>query len=152
MSDKMKPILVIPKGSISADDIKKLNDNGICTVESDNPAMVKFLDPIPSAQERGRVEQAAIQLSRLVLNGMIGPRNYPLNRSEIHSIFVECLLTGTPLDRNATTQDQERRFFEDAKRDELNRLAREEAREERRAAKEAKKAEAAKTEAAKAKK
>lgn len=45
--EKTKPIMVISPDSVSADDIKKLEDNGVCVVVSKKPHDdVIFLDPM----------------------------------------------------------------------------------------------------------
>ena len=67
---------------------------------------------------------------------MIGPI-YGTKRSNIAKMFVDLLVKGTPLD---VTIDLEAKCFDEAKMSELRRLAIEEARAERKAAKEAKQA------------
>jgi hypothetical protein len=135
--DRMKPILIIPKGEMEPEDIKRLNDNGICTVEAKNPGSVKFLDPIPAAAERSAVENAAIELSRKILNrGWWTSSTGHTDRSEVCRTYVELLLRGTRLDPEPTQAEREKAIFDTAKMDELRRLAREEAKAERAAAKE----------------
>jgi hypothetical protein len=152
MPDAMKPILILPPDSMSAEDIEKLNANGICTVVCINPAAVKFLDPIPSAAGRGKVEQAAIGLSRKLLNWQwIGNSNlnadYRLDRKDICQLYMDVLMRGTPLSAEPTPEEiqaSRQRELEHtahlAKLDEIRRIAREEARAEREAKKAEKKA------------
>ncbi len=80
----MKPIIIIPEGAMSAESIKELRDNGICVVEAKDPACVKFLDPIPAAQGRTNVEDAAIQLSRKILNKGFWNEHPGANLSPVH--------------------------------------------------------------------
>jgi hypothetical protein len=133
----IKPIILVPTGEMTAENLKLLNDNGICTVECKNPALVKFLDPIPSSAQRGKIEQAAIQLFRK----LIGVQDQTLYRSTIIEWYVKALAEGSSLQQGPTQEEQEAKMFADEKRWELQRLAREEAKAERAAIKAAKKAE-----------
>jgi len=135
---RMKPILILPPDSMSDTDIEVLNANGICTVVAKNPDAVKFLDPIPSAAERTKVEDAAIMLSRKILNG--GYWTSDSTRSAICQTYVDLLVAGTALDPRPSKQERELKIFDQAKFDELRRLAREEAKSERAAIKKAKEA------------
>ena len=80
------------------------------------------------------IEQAAVQLSRILLNGTWGPQQ-EIGRQKICSLFVECLVKGTKLDRNPTQQERESTIYNEIKEQEIRRLAREEARVEREAMK-----------------
>ena len=64
----IKPVLIVPVGTFQKGDMERLNDNFFCVVEAKDPAAVKFLDPIPSAAERTKIEEAAIILSRRLLS------------------------------------------------------------------------------------
>ena len=143
MSDngRMKPIIIIPPETMSKEDIKELRDNGLCVVEAADPSRVKFLDPIPSAAERTKHEQAAIQLSRKILSRNFydsSGHNYPVDRSDVAKLYIELLVKGTSLDPDPTAAEREIQIFDSAKADELRRLAREEAKADRQAAKAAK--------------
>ena len=134
----MKPIIILPEGAMSAEAIKALNDNGICTVEAKNPAAVRFLDPIPSAAERTKIEDAAIQLSRKILNRntfMKYGSSEQLSHADICRLFTDAIVNGTKLDSLPTQAEIEKDFFDTAKASELRQLAREEAKAERAAAK-----------------
>lgn len=123
----MNPIIILPENAMSADDIKRLNDNGICVVSAKDPAAVKFVDPIPSAAQRTKIEDAAIELSRKLL----GPWKHELpsmRRSEVAQMYVELLTKGTPLGQD---KEREQKLFDDTKFAEIQQLARQEAREER---------------------
>lgn len=89
---QMRPVMIIPKGSMSSEDIARLNENLLCVVESADPAGVNFLDPLPALSQRTEIEEAAIQLSRRLLSmrGNIGS-------DEIQKMFVQLLLQGTRL-------------------------------------------------------
>lgn len=135
--DRMKPIIVLPEGTMKAEDIAKLTDNGLCVVEAKNPALVKFVDPIPSAAQRTKVEDAAIQLSRKLLNGF-GYNNGYISPAGVASLYVHLLVNGTPLDSKKTQSEIDQEVFDDEKHRELRRLAREDAKSERAAIKAAK--------------
>ena len=131
----MKPIVIVKKGTMSAQDIQRLNDNGLCVVESEEPALIKFLDPIPSAAERTKIEEACIMLSRKLLgdriynNGSTFGRS--LSRADITKLYVGLLTKGTRLDEDGTQEEQDAALFAREKHEELCRLARQEAKEER---------------------
>lgn len=130
--NSMKPIIIVPPDTISAEDIKILRENNLCVVVATNPAAVKFVDPIPASSSRTEIENAAIQLSRRLLHGeLIGP-DY---RKNITALYVDLLVKGTPLDSRPTRAEEEQEIFDYAKRDEIRRLAKEEAKAERAAAK-----------------
>jgi len=133
----MKPIIILTPDSMSAEDIKMLRDNELCVVVSKNPAAVKFVDPIPAMSSRTQIEQAAINLSRKVLHGRWGhiTADTTIGINTFSRLFVECLIEGTPLDERGTRQEQEEQYFDQFKLDELRKLAREEAKAERAAAK-----------------
>lgn len=126
---RMKPIIIIPLDTMSDADIKELRDNGLCVVTAKEPGAVKFLDPIPSAAERTKVEDAAIELSRKVLKP--GFWTSDSTRQNVASWLVK----GTRLDPSPKAERLEA-VFDEAKEAELRRLAREEAKEERRLARE----------------
>lgn len=127
---RMKPILILPKGKMSAEDRQRLNDNGICTVECDDPAAVKFLDPIPSAASRTAVEDAAIRLSRKVLATDFWGSGE--TRQLLAAAYVDILVRGTKLDPR---KEKEQEIFDATKMEEVRKIAREEARAERAAKK-----------------
>lgn len=135
-ADNMKPIIILAPGVMSDTDKQMLRDNGLCVVEAADPSKVKFVDPIPSAVQRTKIETAAIQLSRILLTSDNG---YRASREDVCKIYVEALIKGTPLQSGPTQEERERDYFNNEKRLELQRLAREEAKEERAAAKAAKK-------------
>jgi hypothetical protein len=128
----MKPIIILPPKTVSAEDIKALRDNGICVVEAKNPAAVKFVDPIPAASCRTAIEDAAIKLSRKLLHGELVGHDYKKN---IAALYVDLLVEGTPLSAQPTQAEREKKFFDQEKLEELRKLARQEAKAERDAAK-----------------
>jgi hypothetical protein len=133
----VKPIIVIPPDLMSAADIDVLRQNDLCVVVASDPSKVRFIDPIPSQSSRTEIENAAIGLSRKLLNRQWG--NYTaenvVGQATIARMFVDVLTAGTPLDRNGTREEQEQSFIDDARVDELRRIGREEARAERAAKK-----------------
>jgi hypothetical protein len=138
-SDGMRPMMILPPHALSQADIKKLNDNGICTVVAKNPGALKFVDPIPSVLQRSKMEDAAIKLSRKILNRGHGPfDNYGnASRKDLIQTYVELLVDGTSLDPAGTIEERQQAIFEEEKEDELRRLAREEAKAVREAKKKA---------------
>lgn len=120
---------------MSPEDIKMLRDNAICVVVATNPATVKFLDPIPAAASRTKIENAAIALSRIILKRGTYDDN---SRGSFAKMYVDLLAKGTPLDPEPSLAEREKEYFDQAKLDELRRLAKEEAKAERAAAKKAK--------------
>ncbi len=139
----MKPIIVIPPKLMSEADIKLLRDNDICVVESQDPAKLRFMDPIPSVSQRTQIDDAAIRLSRILLNGQWGhyTQNTSLYRNDFTRMFVDLLVKGTSLDMHGTQQEQEQQFFSQEKLNEISKIAREEARAEQKTKADAKKKE-----------
>jgi hypothetical protein len=99
----MKPIVILPPDTMSAEDVATLRDNGICVVVAADPAKVKFLDPIPAASCRTKIEAAAIALSRVILKGSLSTH---VTRAEACTKFVELLTVGTPIATNGETEEE----------------------------------------------
>jgi hypothetical protein len=136
----MKPMMIVPPKTFSDEDLKMLRDNGLCVVECSEPARVKFVDPMPAVSSRTQIENAAIGLSRLLLNNS-GPWRWNEDSvGKFSGMFTKLLIEGTPLDLAVVqTQRLNQQAFDDAKADELRKIAREEARAEREAKKAGKK-------------
>jgi hypothetical protein len=89
---------------------------------------VKFVDPIPAVSSRTQMEQAAIVLSRMLISGTA----FPQSKKEFTSMYVDCLIKGTPLDPSyRSEQEITETIHSAAKADEVRRLARQDAKEER---------------------
>lgn len=89
----MKPVIMLPPGQISKNDIERLFDNGFIVVTVKNPESVRFVEPPPlgySAQEK-----AAIALCRHILKAK---NNYSTTRSELSNWLVEFFISGSSLD------------------------------------------------------
>lgn len=132
----MKPIIIVPKNTLAAADLTNLRENGVCVVEATDPAKVKFVDPIPASSSRTEIENTAIKFSRLVLAGKLtrfdwGDKLTSDFRAKLTALYVDLLVSGTPLDPEPSQQEIEKKIFDEAKRDELRQLAREEAKAER---------------------
>ena len=127
---KMQPVVILPPNTVSDADVQLLRNNGLCVVVSENPAAIKFIDPLPALSSRTQIEHAAILLSRKILNKDTCPWNDD-TRGNVARMFVEILAKGTPLDVRGTREEQDQRAFDDAKLCEIQRLAREEAKAER---------------------
>lgn len=132
----MKPIIILPPDAMSEEHIKLLRENELCVVVAKNPAVVKFVDPLPVITQRTKVEAAAIALSRKVLNPGFWTSND--TRQLMAQTYVDILINGTPLQKGPTQEELEKEIFDEAKRDELCKLAREEAKAEREAARKVK--------------
>lgn len=52
-----------------------------------------------------------------------------MTKTDIRGLFFECLMKGTPLDSNPTIEEQEEKIITMARRNELDKIGREEARE-----------------------
>lgn len=133
----MKPLIILPKDAMSAKDKEKLTKNGICVVETETPSLVKFVDSVPEIASRTQIEQAAIQLSRKVLDKNTWIYNSGTEK-DMAKLYIDLLIKGTVLDPRPNQEEQEKQIFDQAKADELRRLAKEEAKAERNAAKTAK--------------
>ena len=133
----MKPMIIIPAKAMSDANIKLLRDNGICVVVANKPEAVRFLDPIPASSSRTQIENAAIKLSRILLNRQWGHVNNStlIGHTEFTRLYVDALLEGTSLDPKPTIAEQTAKIFTTEKQDEIRRMAREEARAERAAEK-----------------
>jgi hypothetical protein len=136
---KMNPIIILPPKAMSGTDIELLRKNGLCVVVAENPATVKFVDPIPAASSRTQIEDAAIKLSRKILSPGFWTNDG--TRDSIARTYMDILIKGTALDPSRSQAELEQTVFNDAKRDELIRLAREEAKAERTVLKQVKKVE-----------
>ncbi len=133
----MKPMIVLPPNTMSKEDIEALRANDICVVVSKDPSKVKFVDPIPAVAQRGKIEMAAIKLSRLLISGRWGnyTQSNQVDRADICRIYVDMLVEGTPLDERGTIEERVDRAYENEKLEEAKRLARADAKAEREAAK-----------------
>jgi hypothetical protein len=125
----MKPMIILPPGVMDDENIKLLRENDICVVVAEDPAKVRFVDPIPAASNRAQMEQAAISLSRKILNR--GFWNDPSTRDEMCRWYVELLVSGTPLDPGGTIEEQVDNAYHSERLEEARKMAREDARAER---------------------
>ncbi len=93
--DKMKPIVILKAGTMSKNDIRALRANGLCVVESQEPAAIRFMEPAPQGYDVQ--EWAAIELARVLLrDGTVGSCKH---RQAIGSMYADILLQGDPLRR-----------------------------------------------------
>ena len=118
-------------------DIAELRKNDICVVVAKEPSKVKFVDPIPASSSRTTIENACIKLSRVLLNntwrGMINSGH--LSAKDFAWLYIQMLSGGTPLDERGDIAEQEQAIVNRARREELEKMAREDARAEREAKK-----------------
>jgi hypothetical protein len=123
----MKPMIIIPPGLMAQSEIKLLRDNGICVVTAKDPAKIKFVDPLPAASSRTQIEDAAIKLSRTILKQ--GTYNEE-SRANMAKMFVDLVVSGTALDPRPSQAEAEKREYDQARLEEVRRLAREDAKAE----------------------
>lgn len=90
---RIKPLIILPKNQMSAEDIQRLNDNGLCVVEAENPDSVRFAEP-PPAMDYDIRERAALQLFRRLMVRT----NATYTRSDVAQFFVDAILNGSPLE------------------------------------------------------
>lgn len=131
----MNPIIILPPDTMSEADIKTLRDNDLCVVVAADPSKVKFVDPIPAASSRTEIENAAVHLSRKLLNGHGFDGSGYATWSSVAKLYCQLLSKGTPLDINEQPHEIEKKIFDQAKAEEIRQIAREEARAEREAKK-----------------
>jgi len=135
----MKPIIILPPNQVSDKHVTELRKNDLCVVVAKDPAKVKFVDPIPAISSRTTIENACIKLSRILLNnswrGMINSDH--LSAKDFAWLYIQMLTTGTPLDQRGGIAEQEQAIVDCARREELKKMAREDARAEREAKKKA---------------
>lgn len=128
----MKPIIILPPGIMSEQDIAELRGNDLCVVVAEDPAKVRFLDPIPASSNRDRIEDAAIALSRKILHGQLTDNNNNMISPGLaRRQFIEILLNGTPMSATQTQEEMEHRAYDQARIEEAMKIAREDARAER---------------------
>jgi hypothetical protein len=125
----MKPMIILPPDVMDKEEIKKLNDNGMCVVVAKEPSKIKFVDPIPAASSRTHMENAAIALSRKLLNWP-WEKNASIYKGTVAEMYITLLVEGTPLGANGTREEQEQQWIDVARREELAKIGREEARVE----------------------
>lgn len=129
----MQPMIILPPGEMNSTNMALLRKNGICVVTSKNPERVKFVDPIPCAGDRSKIETAAIKFSRRILKQ--GCWTNPELRKTLTEMFVDVLIKGTSLDPEPQKEEMERQIYNSEREQEIRKMAREDARAEREAKK-----------------
>lgn len=94
---RIKPVIILPKGELSPEDLQLLRDNGFCAIEAANPDAVRFMDPPP--HDYTTQEQAAIKLCRFVVNHE--KRDCSFERRSLVDLLVRYMIVGTPLADNS---------------------------------------------------
>ena len=140
----MKPMIIIPNGVMTKENLDILRSNDICIVECKDPSKVKFVDPIPASTSRTEMEIAAIRLSRMLLtwqfaNGSPLNPDYAIRKDHVAKFYVDLLIEGTPLSSAGTKEEQQQKLFDETKNEEIRKIAREEACAESKAKREAQK-------------
>lgn len=139
----MKPMMILPPGMMDSAHMEMLRKNGLVVVTCKEPALCRFVDPPAVSSNRTEIERAAIRLSRKLLNpGVWNTSSFYSTddslRQSISKMFVELLVKGTELDSQGSEAEQLEARRRQAKREEVERIAREEARAEAAAKKAAK--------------
>lgn len=106
-------MIILPPDTMSAEDIKKMEENGICVVVANDPAKVRFVDPIPAASSRTQIENAAINFSRKLLSKGEW-ESHSMDFGDICKWFCACLVIGTPLDPSGTAEDLRQDVYNEA--------------------------------------
>lgn len=91
--ERMKPVIILPKGAVSAEDIAKLGENGICCIEAEAPEDVRFMEPPPNGYTEA--EKAAIALFRFVMKHQ---PDQTWTKRELGHLFAQMIISGTPLE------------------------------------------------------
>jgi len=124
-------MMIIPPDLMSETDRQLLNDNGICVVVAQDPGKVRFVDPLPVVSSRSQIEQAAIQLSRKLLNRKVFNTDWSGEKEVswiIAQAFAQLLTIGTPLSGEPTQAELEQKVYDETKLQEMRVLAKEDAR------------------------
>lgn len=90
----MQPVVIVKFGSMSLADMKRLRANGLCVVESKDPASARYMEPAPIGY--ALQQWAAIELSRVLLTDgtKIAGTTY---RNHFAAMYADILLRGEPL-------------------------------------------------------
>jgi hypothetical protein len=87
---RIKPVMVLPKGQMSQEDIAELRANQFCVVEAEDPSTLRFLEPPPEGYDA--MDRAAIQLMRRLVT--CGNKNDTFYRGDISRLLAELLMGG----------------------------------------------------------
>ena len=91
----MLPVVILKKGTVTIQDIKRLRAIGLCVVESSEPSSVRYMEPFP--QGYTVQELAALELARTLLTeGRVGTCNH---KQALGSMYADILMRGDPLKR-----------------------------------------------------
>lgn len=96
---------------MSREDIDRLNDNGLCVIEAEDPSLVRYAEPPPVMDYDVR-ERAALSLFRRVM----AKGNHVYNRGDLTQIFVDALLNGSSLQPVAAAESVQTNRTQGAKR------------------------------------
>lgn len=89
---RMKPVIVLPKGCMTKEDIRTLRENGFCCVEAEKPDLVRFIEPPPMGYSVQ--EQAAVKLCRFL---RLSSHSSPWSYSTVMTKLAEIMIEGSPL-------------------------------------------------------
>lgn len=90
---RMAPVIVVPTGEISKEDLALVRENGFCVIEAKNPDAVRFMEPPPNGYSEQ--ERAAIALCRHLMR-FEGDRNW--TKREIGNLLAQFFIQGSPLE------------------------------------------------------
>lgn len=96
LDERMQPVVIVLKGTMTKYDIQRLRKNGMCVVESDDPRSIRYMEPYP--QGYSVQELAALELARVLLTEgiLLGGTKY---KQAFGSLYADILMRGDPLKR-----------------------------------------------------
>lgn len=89
---RMKPVIILPKGAVSAEDIALLRENQFCVVEADDPSEVRFMEPPPNGYSEQ--ERAAIALCRHIMRHSW---DASWTKRDLGNLLAQFFIEGSPL-------------------------------------------------------
>lgn len=134
----MKPMMIVGPDVLAAEEIRKLEENGICAVVAKDPAACCFVEALPVAttSSRTELERAALKTIRQLFQR--NPDETVYLRT-IRGWFTSFAIEGSSLDPDGTKEEREQKIIDGAREEELCAIGRLEARELAKARREAKK-------------
>lgn len=89
---RMKPVIILPIGTMKKKDIQQLRENLFCVVEAKKPEDIRFMEPPP--QGYSAQEKAAMALCRFVVAQRTDKILYA---GHLKEFLCDVLINGSPL-------------------------------------------------------
>jgi hypothetical protein len=89
---RIKPVMILPRGEVSPEDIALMRENGFCVVEAQNPDAVRFMEPPPNGYSEQ--EKAAIALCRHLMKFQ---PDVTWTKREVGHMLAQFFIEGSPL-------------------------------------------------------